>query len=165
MGAGYARAPEVATGYAKPAPPADGRTDIHDIPHPPYRDAVVVAVSKEMEVLAYPELARRVCASAGTCRFSLPKNSARITRVSGVIRPRGSDLLFDHPPCRFRAWQLAGIRCRRGEHIALIALAVSGRWRPVRQVLRVIEPGVSKTSTPSGRGRLRWILVRSASAE
>ena len=30
-------------------------------------------------------------------RIPLSKNSAMITRVSCVIRPKGSDLIFDHP--------------------------------------------------------------------
>jgi hypothetical protein len=42
MGACYAKAPEAVTGYAKPAPAAGDRTDIQDIVHSPYRDAVVV---------------------------------------------------------------------------------------------------------------------------
>jgi hypothetical protein len=44
MGTGYAKTPEVVTSYAKATPSADGRTDIQDIAHPPYRDAVVVLV-------------------------------------------------------------------------------------------------------------------------
>jgi|HubBroStandDraft_3_1064219.scaffolds.fasta_scaffold358920_1 hypothetical protein len=49
MGAGYARAPEVVTSYAKPTPSAGERKDIQHIPHPPYRDAVVVLEAASQE--------------------------------------------------------------------------------------------------------------------
>ena len=42
MGACCAKPQRVVAGYAKPRPPADGRTDIRDIAHPAYRDDVVV---------------------------------------------------------------------------------------------------------------------------
>jgi hypothetical protein len=42
MGTGYAKAPEVVTSYAKPAPSAGGSKDIQDIAYPSYRDAAAV---------------------------------------------------------------------------------------------------------------------------